>query len=188
MISEPPECLSRSRLITSTASADISLLTRKVLQAWPSAARYPAVSYRPGASRPFPGCHEGRQDVVRVPARSPRPRQLWSFWRCSILFRLNGGSYKLALGKALLAIADQGLDQVRLDDQAVPISRHICEHLEPADEPWAATSRLLITLLGKRIKVVREQGRQKSGSVAQTNSARRIPTPNERPLFVGNDT
>ena len=56
-----------------------------------------------------------------------------------VLFGRNVASYKFALAKALLRMADRGDDRVRLDEVAVPFARHLCEHLARVDRQ--ATSR-----------------------------------------------
>lgn len=50
-------------------------------------------------------------------------------WRAIILFGRNVASYKFALGKTLLSMHGQAGQLVKLEDLALPFSRHICEHL-----------------------------------------------------------
>lgn len=50
-----------------------------------------------------------------------------------ILFGLNVASYKFALGKALLGMADEGREAVTLEELAVPFSAHLVEHLGRVD-------------------------------------------------------
>jgi hypothetical protein len=64
---------------------------------------------------------------------------LENYWRSIILFGRNVASYKFALGKSLLELAEQGREIVTLDQLADPFSRHICEHLQLADKQ--ATSK-----------------------------------------------
>ncbi|MDB4793009.1 HNH endonuclease [bacterium] len=64
---------------------------------------------------------------------------LENYWRSIILFGRNVASYKFALGKSLLELAQQGHDIVSLDNLSEPFSRHVCEHLRSADKQ--ATSR-----------------------------------------------
>lgn len=64
---------------------------------------------------------------------------LENYWRSIILFGRNVASYKFALGKALLDLAQQGTEVVTLDQLAEPFSRNICKHLELADKQ--ATSK-----------------------------------------------
>jgi hypothetical protein len=59
---------------------------------------------------------------------------LENFWRSIILFGRNVASYKFALGKSLLELADQDSDAVSLGELAVPFARHPCEHLQLADK------------------------------------------------------
>jgi hypothetical protein len=69
---------------------------------------------------------------------------LENFWRSIILFGQNVASYKFALGKSLLELADQGSDVVSLGELAVPFARHVCEHLALADkQATSAQSRFL---------------------------------------------
>ncbi len=59
---------------------------------------------------------------------------LENFWRSIILFGRNVASYKFALGKSLLELADQDSDVVSLGELAVPFARHLCEHLQLSDK------------------------------------------------------
>src|SRR5437879_3095200 len=54
-------------------------------------------------------------------------------WRSIVLFGRNVASYKFALAKSLLEVAATGNDLVRLEDLAVPFSRHLCEHVAHVD-------------------------------------------------------
>jgi hypothetical protein len=69
-------------------------------------------------------------------AKSPT---LDSNWRAVVLFGRNVTSYKFALAKTLLEIADRADDRVALEDLAAPFARHLCEHLGRVDKQ--ATSR-----------------------------------------------
>ena len=64
-------------------------------------------------------------------AKSP---SLDSNWRAVVLFGRNVASYKFALAKTLLDMADRSDDQVRLEDLAAPYARHLCEHLKQVDK------------------------------------------------------
>ena len=64
---------------------------------------------------------------------------LENYWRSIILFGRNVASYKFALGKSLLELAQRGAEIVTLDILAEPFSRNLCEHLQLADRQ--ATSR-----------------------------------------------
>jgi len=60
---------------------------------------------------------------------------LSSYWRSIILFGRNSASYKFALAKSLIELADRsGSDLVTLEQLAEPFSRHLCEHLLLADK------------------------------------------------------
>lgn len=65
-------------------------------------------------------------------------------WRSIILFGRNVASYKFALAKSLLDLAQQDTEIVTLDQLAEPFSLHICEHLQRADkQATSKTSRFL---------------------------------------------
>ena len=61
-----------------------------------------------------------------------------SNWRAVVLFGRNVASYRFALAKTLLEMADRA-DERWLEDLAAPFARHVCEHLSRADKQ--ATSR-----------------------------------------------
>lgn len=52
-----------------------------------------------------------------------------NYWRAIILFGRNVASYKFALAKSLLELNAKSGGLVRLEELAVPFSRHVCEHL-----------------------------------------------------------
>ena len=56
-----------------------------------------------------------------------------SIWRSVILFGRNVASYKFALGKSLLELADKETNFISIVDLAEPFSRHISEHLKLND-------------------------------------------------------
>ena len=56
-----------------------------------------------------------------------------SIWRSVILFGRNVASYKFALGKSLLELADEETNFISMEDLAEPFSRHIAEHLKLND-------------------------------------------------------
>ncbi|WP_313449993.1 HNH endonuclease domain-containing protein [Pseudescherichia sp.] len=56
---------------------------------------------------------------------------LENYWRGVILFGNNFATYKFALAHALYDV-DRSDSMIKLDDLAVPFSRHICEHLKHA--------------------------------------------------------
>lgn len=57
-----------------------------------------------------------------------------SIWRSIILFGRNVATYKFALGKSLIEIANQEKTFFSLEDLAEPFSRHITEHLKLNDK------------------------------------------------------
>ncbi|HEC73710.1 MAG TPA: HNH endonuclease [Methylophaga aminisulfidivorans] len=64
---------------------------------------------------------------------------LENYWRGVILFGRNSASYKFALGKSLIDLATSPNDLIKLDDLAVPFSKHICEHLDLADKQGSSS-------------------------------------------------
>jgi len=50
-------------------------------------------------------------------------------WRVVVLLGLNAASYKFALAKTLLGLADRADGRVSLEELAAPFARHLCEHL-----------------------------------------------------------
>jgi hypothetical protein len=64
-------------------------------------------------------------------------------WRHILRFGRNVGSYKFALGRALLNLAAQQQTFVRLEDLSVPYAASISEHLLAEDrQSTSARSRL----------------------------------------------
>ena len=67
-----------------------------------------------------------------------------NYWRAIILFGRNVASYKFALGKSLLELAQQGRTVVPLTDLALPFAKHIAHHLKLADkQATSSTSKFL---------------------------------------------
>ena len=66
--------------------------------------------------------------------------QTESIWRSVILFGRNVASYKFALGKSLLELADKETNFVSMEDLAEPFSRHISEHLKINDNQGTSQS------------------------------------------------
>ena len=67
-----------------------------------------------------------------------------NYWRAIILFGRNVASYKFALGRSLLDLADQGTESVSLEELAVPFSKYLTEHLATVDtQGTSAQSRFL---------------------------------------------
>ena len=62
-----------------------------------------------------------------------RDPSIEDYWRGIILFGSNTATYKFALGRSLLDLANEDKEFVTLDELAVPFSRHICEHLKICD-------------------------------------------------------
>jgi hypothetical protein len=52
---------------------------------------------------------------------------LENYWRSVILFGRNVASYKFALGKSLLELAQQQKEVISLQDLSIPFSRHLCD-------------------------------------------------------------
>jgi hypothetical protein len=62
------------------------------------------------------------------------------YWRSVILFGRNVASYKFALAKALLELAANDPNFIRLDELAIPFSRHVAEHLARVDKQATSSS------------------------------------------------
>ena len=63
-----------------------------------------------------------------------------SYWHAVILFGRNVASYKFALGRALLALAEQGESFVPLEVLAEPFSSALAQHLSAADKQGTSKS------------------------------------------------
>jgi len=63
-----------------------------------------------------------------------------SIFRSIILFGRNVASYKFALGKSLLELADQEKTFISLEELAVPFSYHLSEHLKINDKQCTSAS------------------------------------------------
>ena len=61
-------------------------------------------------------------------------------WRAVVLFGRNVASYKFALAKTLLGLADRADDRVPLEELAAPFARHLCEHLKLVDKQTTSPS------------------------------------------------
>ena len=61
-------------------------------------------------------------------------------WRAIVLFGRNVASYKFALAKTLLSIADRADDRIPLEELAAPFARHLCEHLRLVDKQTTSRS------------------------------------------------
>jgi 5-methylcytosine-specific restriction endonuclease McrA len=62
------------------------------------------------------------------------------YWRSVILFGRNVASYKFALAKSLLELATNEPNFIRLNELAVPFSRHVAEHLARVDKQATSSS------------------------------------------------
>ena len=63
-----------------------------------------------------------------------------SYWRAVILFGRNVATYKFALGKALLTLADEGKTQVSAEELSIPYAAALCEHLKLEDKQITSRS------------------------------------------------
>jgi hypothetical protein len=61
-------------------------------------------------------------------------------WCAVVLFGRNVASYKFALAKTLLGLADRPGDRVTLEELAAPFARHLCEHLRLVDRQTTSRS------------------------------------------------
>ena len=59
---------------------------------------------------------------------------LQNYWRSIILYGRNVASYKFALAKSLIDLKKKPNDLIKLDELAVPFSKHICGHLKKIDK------------------------------------------------------
>ena len=64
---------------------------------------------------------------------------LETWWRGIILFGNNVATYKFALAKSLLELADRNDEKISLEELAEPYSRHIVEHIQKVNKQ--STSR-----------------------------------------------
>ena len=74
---------------------------------------------------------------------------LENYWRSIILFGRNVASYKFALGKSLLELAERQQEIIPLQDLAVPFSRHLCEHLKTVDKQATSNSSKFLDVCRK---------------------------------------
>ena len=63
-----------------------------------------------------------------------------SIWRSIILFGRNVASYKFALGKALIELAEKEATFISLENLAEPYARHLSEHLKANDKQGTFSS------------------------------------------------
>lgn len=69
---------------------------------------------------------------------------LEQYWRSIILYGSNVASYKFALGKSLLDIAQFETNEISLSDLATHFSRYICEHLMKAPRQTTSNASTFI--------------------------------------------
>jgi hypothetical protein len=62
------------------------------------------------------------------------------YWRSVILFGRNVASYKFALAKSLLELADNQRNFISLEELSLPFARHMAEHLKQADKQATSSS------------------------------------------------
>lgn len=74
---------------------------------------------------------------------------LENYWRSVILFGRNVASYKFALGKSLLDLAQQRRDVISLEELAEPFSKYLCDHLRLADKQGTFQSSRFLTACRK---------------------------------------
>lgn len=65
---------------------------------------------------------------------------LENYWRAVILFGRNTASYKFALAKSLFDLHKNANDLIRLEELAVPFSRHLTAHLKLTDRQGVSQS------------------------------------------------
>ena len=63
-----------------------------------------------------------------------------SNWRAVVLFGRNVASYKFALAKTLLGMADRRDERVPLEEMAGPFARHLSDHLARVDKQATSSS------------------------------------------------
>ncbi len=71
------------------------------------------------------------------------------YWRAIVLFGRNVASYKFALAKSLLEVADGQKSFVKMEDLALPFSRHIAEHIGRVDKQATSQSSRFLDLCQK---------------------------------------
>jgi hypothetical protein len=69
-----------------------------------------------------------------------------TLWRSIILFGRNVASYKFALGKALLDVADKEKTFIKLEELAEPYSRHLVDHLKISDKQGTSSSSQFLSV------------------------------------------
>jgi 5-methylcytosine-specific restriction endonuclease McrA len=71
------------------------------------------------------------------------------YWRSIVLFGLNVASYKFALAKSLLELAPTEQNFIRLDELAVPFSKHLAEHLKLSEKQATSSSSRFLDSIRK---------------------------------------
>lgn len=70
---------------------------------------------------------------------------LESCWRSIILFGNNVASYKFALAKSLLELANRETTFITLEDLALPFATHIADHLQHSEKQATSSSSRFLT-------------------------------------------
>jgi hypothetical protein len=71
---------------------------------------------------------------------SPAQPSLESCWRSVILFGRNVASYKFALAKSLLELADRETTFISLEELALPFATHLAEHIQHSEKQVTSSS------------------------------------------------
>ena len=74
---------------------------------------------------------------------------LQSYWRSIVLYGRNVASYKFALAKSLIDLKSNPDDLIKLEDLAVPFSKHLCEHLKHNDKQIISKSSTFLNACRK---------------------------------------
>ena len=74
---------------------------------------------------------------------------LQSYWRSIVLYGRNVASYKFALAKSLIDLKGNPDDLIKLEDLAVPFSKHLCEHLKHNDKQIISKSSTFLNACRK---------------------------------------
>ncbi len=72
-----------------------------------------------------------------------------AYWRSVILFGKNSASYKFALGKSLLEVADQDKTFVSLEELAGPYARNLVDRLQKSDRQGTSPSSRFLEVCRK---------------------------------------
>ena len=72
-----------------------------------------------------------------------------AYWRSVILFGKNSASYKFALGKSLLEVANQDKTFISLEDLAEPYALNLVDHLQKSDRQGTSPSSRFLEVCRK---------------------------------------